>query len=160
MHSTAALSGSTLQVMPTHTYYYAGSGIAIDSSTNTISNTAQGSPPWNITVFNGSTEYPISGTSINAIKFPYQMTYTFTAGVLQLFLPDELGGGTTYTSGNGISINGTEISSHEKYIFGGQVIDEVDEVEFIGVTYQEVQLAGGKRMQITVPSATSTTYAV
>ena len=57
MHSTAALSGSTLQVMRTHTYYYAGSGISVGSD-NTISNTAQGSPPWIVTVFNENTEYP------------------------------------------------------------------------------------------------------
>ena len=88
------------------------------------------------------------------------MTYQFTAVVLQLFLPDDLGGGTTYTEGKGISIHGTEISSHETYIFNGVVVDEVDEVQFIGVTYQQVQLAEGKRLQITVPSAASTTYAV
>ena len=57
----------------------------------------------------------------------------------------------------GITINGTEISSHEKYILNDVVVDEVDEVQFIGVTYQQVQLAEGKRLQITVPSATSTT---
>ena len=33
-------------------------------------------------------------------------------------------------------------------------------MEFVGVTYQAVDLAGGKRMQITVPSAPSMTYAV
>ena len=69
MHSTAALSGSTLQVMPTHTYYYAGSGIAIGSD-NTISNTAQTPPAWDITVFNNNTEVNLDGDTITAIKLP------------------------------------------------------------------------------------------
>ena len=46
------------------------------------------------------------------------------------------------------------------YIFSDVVVDEVDEVQFLGVTYQQVQLAEGKRLQITVPSAPSMTYAV
>ena len=85
MHSTMALSGSTLQVMPTHTYYSAGSGIAFDSS-NVIANTAQGSPNWDVTVMNGNTEVQIDGSLISAIKFPYQMTYFWSEvpGVLQL----------------------------------------------------------------------------
>ena len=41
MQSTAALNGSTLQVTPTHSYYYAGSGISIDRLTKTFSNIAQ-----------------------------------------------------------------------------------------------------------------------
>ena len=85
MHSTAALSGSTLTISPSHNYYYAGSGIAIDGS-KVITNTAQGSPNWDVTVFNGNVEYPISGGQISDIKFPYQMKYSFTSGVLQLLL--------------------------------------------------------------------------
>ena len=67
LHSTAAQSGNTLQVTPTHTYYSAGQGIAIDGS-NVISNTAQGSAPWDVTVFNGNIEYPTSGASISVSR--------------------------------------------------------------------------------------------
>ena len=59
--------------MPTHSYYYAGSGISIDGS-NVISNTAQGSSIWDVTVFNNSAEVNLDGDTITAIKFPYQMT--------------------------------------------------------------------------------------
>ena len=36
-------------------------------------------------------------------------------------------------------------------IVGGQVFTDIDETKFVGATYQSVDIAGGKRMQITIP---------
>ena len=71
------------------------------------------------------------------------MTYQFSAGVLQLFLPDDLGGGG-YSAGSNITFDSTVISAQHKYVVGGQVFEDVDETEFVGVSaYQVVDLAGG-----------------
>ena len=61
------------------------------------------------------------------------MTYKFSAGVLQLFLPDDLGGGgTSYSAGSNISRGNNVISAQHTYIFGGQVFEDIDETEFVG----------------------------
>ena len=90
------------------------------------------------------------------------MSYTFTSGVLQLFLPDDFGGGgTTYTAGSNVTFENNAISAQHNYIFGGQVFENIDETEFVGVNaYQIVDLAGGKRMQVTIPQPPTMTYAV
>ena len=79
----ATIVGEYLRVSPEYrslkrigvtSYAYAyilhgGAGISIDG-TNVISNTAQGSPNWGVTVFNSNVECQMDGDTTSAIKFP------------------------------------------------------------------------------------------